>query len=105
MLVRVIIGSEVFGDSCALCVHVDAKVIDVEMPEPMPLGAVVTVHFIGPGRPIGETAEIVARAEVKHILCLNHAAPSYGAIRRHRLKILDFDNRPPLDLPKPASLH
>jgi hypothetical protein len=63
----------------------------VEMAFPLPLGSVVSVHFVC-DRPDSEPDEIVARAEVKHHYCLNFAGGGEPtSTRAIGLRFLDFD--------------
>ena len=65
----VVIGSEIYGDSPAVARNISQGGMMVEMVDPLPLGAAVTVHFCFPG----SDAEITARAEVKHQYCFNYS--------------------------------
>ncbi|HTJ46366.1 MAG TPA: PilZ domain-containing protein [Kofleriaceae bacterium] len=103
-LFPVLIGSEVFGDSMCVARNISAGGMLVEMHEPLPLGSVVTVHFLCT-RDDGQTDELVARAEVKHHYCLNFGGAEYGSTRAIGLKFLEFDDRLPLDLPGFRILH
>jgi hypothetical protein len=103
-LFPVLVGSEVFGDTMAVARNISAGGMLVEMPEPLPLGAVVTVHFLCE-RDDGQTDELIARAEVKHHYCLNFGGAEFGSTRAVGLKFLEFDDRPPLDLPGMRVLH
>ena len=92
----VMIGSEIYGDSCAVARNVSAGGILVEMSYAPPLGTVVTVHFQH-ARDDDELDEIVARAEVKHHHYLNFTggndAASARAIGLRFLDFLDPDER------------
>ena len=92
----VMIGSELYGDSCAVARNVSAGGILVEMSYAPPLGTVVTVHFQH-ARDDDELDEIVARAEVKHHHYLNFTggndAASARAIGLRFLDFLDPDER------------
>lgn len=103
-LFPVLVGSELFGDTMAVARNISAGGMLVEMNEPLPLGSVVTVHFLCP-RGDGQIDELVAEAEVKHHYCLNVGGAEPAATRAVGLKFLDFDDRPPLDLPGLRALH
>ena len=103
-LFPVLVGSEVFGDTMAVARNISSGGMLVEMTEPLPLGSVVTVHFLC-DRDDGQTDELIARAEVKHHYCLNFGGAEYGSTRGIGLKFLDFDDRPPLELPGLRILH
>ena len=103
-LFPVLVGSEIFGDTMAVARNISAGGMLVEMAEPLPLGSVVTVHFLC-AREDGSTDELIARAEVKHHYCLNFGGPEYGATRAIGVKFLEFDDRPPLQLPGMRILH
>ncbi len=103
-LFPVLVGSEIFGDAMAVARNISHGGMLVEMPEPLPLGSVVTVHFLC-DRESGQVDELIARAEVKHHYCLNFGGAEYGATRAVGLKFLDFDDRLPLDLPGFRILH
>lgn len=91
----VVVGSELYGDSPAIARNISAGGILVEMPFPLPLGSVVSVHFTC-DREGGEADTIVARAEVKHHYCLNFATGDEpGLMRGIGLRFLDFEQ----DLP------
>src|SRR5215471_918378 len=77
-LFPVLVGSEVFGDTMAVARNISAGGMLVEMPEPLPLGSVVSVHFLCT-RFDGQTDELIARAEVKHHYCLNFGGHEYGS--------------------------
>ena len=66
---EVVIGSELHGESRAVARNISAGGMLVEMSDPLPLGAVVTVHFRIPD----DGGEFVARAQVKHQYCFNYA--------------------------------
>jgi hypothetical protein len=92
----VVIGSEIYGDSCAVARNVSSGGILVEMTYAPPLGTVVTVHFQH-ARADDELDEIIARAEVKHHHYLNFTggndAASARAIGLRFLDFLDADER------------
>lgn len=69
-LIPVVIASEIFGDSDAVARNLSAGGMFVEMSDPLPLGAVVTVHFQMPDC----HGEIAVRAEVKHQYSFNITA-------------------------------
>ena len=99
----VVIGSEIYGDSCAVARNVSAGGILVEMTYAPPLGTVVTVHFQHV-RDDDQLDEIVARAEVKHHHYLNFSggndAASARAIGLRFVEFIDPDD--PID---PDRLH
>ena len=99
----VVIGSEIYGDSCAVARNVSAGGILVEMTYAPPLGTVVTVHFQHV-RDDDQLDEIVARAEVKHHHYLNFTggndAASARAIGLRFVEFIDPDD--PID---PDRLH
>src|SRR5262249_33681780 len=103
-LFPVLVGSEIFGDTMAVARNISAGGMLVEMSEPLPLGSIVTVHFLCT-RDDGQTDELVARAEVKHHYCLNLGGAELTSTRAIGLKFLEFDDRPPLDLPGMRVLH
>jgi hypothetical protein len=92
----VVIGSEIYGDSCAVARNISAGGILVEMTYAPPLGTVVTVHFQH-ARDDDQLDEIVARAEVKHHHYLNFTggndAASARAIGLRFLEFVDPDER------------
>ena len=63
----VILSTEEFGECNAMARNISAGGILVEMPEPMPLGTTVRVHFMMPD----SQATIIARGEVKNHYYLN----------------------------------
>lgn len=65
----VVIASELHGETRAVARNISAGGMLVEMMDPLPLGAVVTVHFRVPD----SHGEFVAVAEVKHQYCFNYA--------------------------------
>jgi hypothetical protein len=105
-LFQVIVASELFGESRAIARNISIGGMLVEMTCPLPLGAVVTIHF-QVQREDKTIDEIVARAEVKHHYCLNYAAPDGDehAARAIGLRFLDFDDRPGLELTWSRWLH
>ena len=99
----VVLGSELYGETVAVARNISAGGMLVQSAEVLPLGSVVTVHF-----QIGDTDdELVARAEVKHHLCLNYAAPGAEprSARGMGLRFVDFDDALPLTLPATRVLH
>jgi PilZ domain len=98
-LFPVVVGSELFGDCAAVARNISAGGMMVEVPDPLPLGSVVTVHFVCE-RDDGQVDDMIARAEVKHHYCLNFGGPGEpGSTRAMGLRFLDFDDRLPLELP------
>jgi hypothetical protein len=65
----VILSTEEFGECNAMARNISAGGILVELPEPMPLGTEVRVHFWMPD----SQASIIARGEVKNHYFLNFA--------------------------------
>lgn len=105
-LFPVLVASELFGESRAIARNISIGGMLVEMTSPLPLGAVVTIHF-QVVREDQTIDEIVARAEVKHHYCLNYAAPGGDehSARAIGLRFLDFDDRPGLELTWSRWLH
>ena len=97
MLFPCVMASELYGEAQVVVRNVSAGGMMVQTADILPLGAVVTVHF----RMSDCDDEIVARAEVKHHLCLNFGAPGAEprAARAMGLRFLDFDTDLPLTLP------
>jgi PilZ domain len=102
-LFSVVLASELYGDAHVVARNVSAGGMLVQTPDVLPLGAVVTVHFRMPDC----EDEIVARAEVKHHLCLNFATAGDEprSARAMGLRFLDFDTELPLTLPGQRVLH
>lgn len=102
-LFAVVLASELYGEAQVVARNVSAGGMLVQTPDVLPLGAVVSVHF----RMHDCEDEIVARAEVKHHLCLNFATPDDEprAARAMGLRFLDFDTELPLTLPGQRVLH
>ena len=102
----VVLGSELYGETVVIARNISVGGMLVQTADVLPLGSVVTVHFrIG-----GTDDEIVARAEVKHHLCLNFSLPTGAdaeprAARGMGLRFLDFDTELPLSLPATRVLH
>jgi hypothetical protein len=63
----VILSTEEFGECNAMARNISAGGILIELPEPMPLGTNVRVHFMMPD----SQATIIARGEVKNHYFLN----------------------------------
>ncbi len=63
----VILSTDEFGECNAMARNISAGGILIEMPEPMPLGTEVRVHFMMPD----SQATIIARGEVKNHYFLN----------------------------------
>lgn len=99
----VVLGSELCGETMVIARNISAGGMLVQCPEVLPMGSVVTVHFLIDG----SDDEIVARAEVKHHLCLNFAQPDAEphSARGMGLRFLDFDAELPLTLPATRVLH
>ena len=100
----VLLGSELYGETVAVARNISAGGMLVTSNDILPLGSVVTVHF-----QIGDSDdEIVARAEVKHHLCLNFAVAGGDeplSARGMGLRFIDFDENLPLSLPAQRILH
>jgi hypothetical protein len=91
----VIVGSELYGDSQAIARNISQGGMLVEMPFPLPLGAVVSVHFAC-DREGGDADTIVARAEVKHHYCLNFATGDEPQLMRAiGLRFIEFEEDVP----------
>ena len=103
MMFSCVMASELYGENQVVVRNVSAGGMLVQTADILPLGAVVTVHF----RMSDCEDEIVARAEVKHHLCLNFGAPDAEprAARAMGLRFLDFDTDLPLTLPGQRVLH
>jgi hypothetical protein len=99
----VVLGSELYGETVVIARNISAGGMLVQCAEVMPMGSVVTVHF----RMGDSDDEILARAEVKHHLCLNYALPDQEprSARGMGLRFLDFDAELPLSLPSSRVLH
>ena len=86
----VVIGSELYGDTCAIARNVSAGGILVEMSYAPPLGTVVTVHFQH-ARADDLLDELVVRAEVKHHHYLNFTgAGEASSTRAIGLRFIEF---------------
>ena len=100
----VLLGSEVYGETVAVARNISSGGMLVQSNDILPLGSVVTVHF-----QIGDSDdEIVARAEVKHHMCLNFSAAGGDeplSARGMGLRFIDFDENLPLSLPAQRILH
>jgi hypothetical protein len=99
----VTVGSELYGETIAVARNISGGGLLVQAAEVLPLGSVVTVHF----QMADSDDEMVARAEVKHHMCLNYT--SHGAEPRSArgmgLRFIDFDDQLPLTLPASRVLH
>lgn len=83
----VIVVSEAFGELPAIARNISNGGLGLEMPEPLPLGSVVTVHFVLPEG----GAEVSATAEVKHHYCFNFTLGDQPASSRGiGLRFLEF---------------
>jgi hypothetical protein len=102
-LFPVVLGSELYGETVVIARNISVGGMLVQTGDVLPLGSVVTVHF----RIDHTDDEIVARAEVKHHLCLNFSLPDSEprAARAMGLRFLDFDAELPLSLPATRVLH
>ena len=65
----VILSTDEFGECNAMARNISAGGILIELPEPMPLGTEVRVHFFM----ADSQATIIARGEVKNHYFLNYA--------------------------------
>jgi hypothetical protein len=93
----VVVASELFGETRAIARNVSSGGMLIEMASPLPLGAVVTVHF-QIAREDGAVDELIVTAEVKHHYCLNYATASgEAAARAIGVRFMDFDDRPALE--------
>ncbi len=99
----VTVGSELYGESVAVARNISGGGMLVQAGEVLPLGSVVSVHF----QMADCDDEIVARAEVKHHLCLNYATHGTEprSARGMGLRFIDFDDQLPLSLPATRVLH
>lgn len=83
----VIVVSEAFGELPAIARNISKGGMGLEMAEPLPLGSVVTVHFVLPEG----AAEISVSAEVKHHYCFNfHRGTEPASSRGIGLRFLEF---------------
>ncbi len=73
----VILSTEEFGEVNAMARNISAGGILIEIPDPMPLGTAVRVHFFMPD----SQATIIARGEVKNHYFLNFNDPQGGGQR------------------------
>lgn len=90
-LFPVLLSSELFGDMPAVARNVSSGGILVEVPTPLPLGTMLTVHFRDPATDVlgkDDDRDIVATAEVKHHYCINIGAER--AVRAMGLRFSDF---------------
>ena len=85
MLFPCVMASELYGEAQVVVRNVSAGGMMVQTADILPFGAVVTVHF----RMSDCDDEIVARAEVKHHLCLNFGAPGAELLRLVAGQILE----------------
>lgn len=100
------VASELFGEMSAVARNISAGGMCVEMDDPLPLGSVVTVHFLVPD---GD-GEVVARAEVKHHYCFNYQVGDEPARARGiGLRFLEFlensEERLHRSVPSSRTLH
>lgn len=75
---QVTVVSELFGDMVAVARNISRGGIGLEMHEPLPLGAMVTIQFAIPGEHQG----VSVRAEVKHHYCFNYNVRDQAASTR-----------------------
>jgi hypothetical protein len=84
---QVIVISELFGEMVAVARNISRGGIGLEMHEPLPLGAVVTIQFMIPEC----SASVSVRAEVKHHYCFNYNVGAEPASTRGiGLRFLEF---------------
>jgi len=84
---RVIVGSELYGDCPGVARNISTGGMMIEMVDPVPIGAVVTVTFEIPD----SIGEISVRGEVKHHYCFNFAQGTEPASSRGiGLRFLEF---------------
>ena len=90
-LFPVLLSSELFGDMPAVARNDSSGGILVEVPTPLPLGTIMSVHFRDPGADVfggDDDRDMVALAEVKHHYCINIGAER--AVRAMGLRFTDF---------------
>lgn len=86
-IIPVVVASDIFGDSDAVARNLSAGGMFIEMSDPLPLGAVVTVHFQIPD----SHDALAVRAEVKHHYCFNYNVGDEPAFTRGiGLRFLEF---------------
>lgn len=84
---QVTVYSELFGEMVAIARNISEGGIGLEVHEPLPLGAVVTIQFQWPGQSGG----VSVRAEVKHHYCFNYNVGDQAASTRGiGLRFLEF---------------
>lgn len=66
------VASETFGDMDVIARNISSGGICLEMIDPLPMGAMVTIHFVEPK----SKAEVAVRAEVKHHYAFNFSIDS-----------------------------
>ena len=94
---RVIVGSELYGDCPGVARNISSGGMMIEMVDPVPIGAVVTVKFEIPD----SIGEISVKGEVKHHYCFNFVQSHDGEPASSRgigLRFVEFlqDIDPPL---------
>lgn len=77
-IIPVVVASDLFGDCDAVARNLSAGGMCVEMLDPLPLGAVVTVHFQIPD----SHDALAVRAEVKHHYAFNYNVGDQPAFTR-----------------------
>lgn len=86
--VRVV--SEAFGEMNVIARNISSGGICLEMIDPLPMGAMVTIHFVEPT----SQAEVAARAEVKHHYAFNFSVDSAPSRAQGiGLRFVEFLNR------------
>jgi len=84
----VILSTEEFGECNAMARNISAGGILIEIPEPMPLGTEVRVHFWMPD----SQASIIARGEVKNHYFLNfNDAGGQRSLTGMAIKFYEFE--------------
>jgi hypothetical protein len=77
-VIPVVVGSAEHGDCWAVARNISAGGMMIEMDDPLPIGAEVTVHFQIPD----SHAEVIARAQVRHQYCFNYSMDDVPAKAR-----------------------
>jgi hypothetical protein len=86
-IIPVVVASDIFGDSDAVARNLSAGGMFVEMSDPLPLGAMVVVHFQIPD----SHDALAVRAEVKHHYSFNYSVGDRPAFTRGiGLRFLEF---------------
>lgn len=86
-IVPVVVASEIHGDTDAIARNMSAGGMFIEMADPLPIGAIVTVHFQIPD----SHGAFAVRAEVKHHYAFNYSIRDEPAFTRGiGLRFLEF---------------